>query len=163
MPCCTGQIQRAHLHHLLISYHYQWKSLQFLRWEFHAPCKRNLGANLFWFASHVSQWPSYDPLDVRCHQDRSPGEHLAWPFGKGIPYPKTQMVRPCRSSIWLAAQKSPWTEYCKRWWPGRPKETYTEVIGMDCLALGINETFLSDRKSSNNIFRSDVRLDPPLY
>ena len=47
--------------------------------------------------------------------------------------------------------------------PGHPKKTWTEVINMDCLALGLTETHLSDRKAWSVRLRPAVRLDPPQY
>ena len=43
----------------------------------------------------------------------------------------------------------------------RPNTTSTEVIGMDCLALGLTETLPSDMKAWSGRLKSDVRLDPP--
>ena len=79
----------------LISHHLQRKSLQFVRQERHATCKRNLGSNFFWLASPSTQWQSYDPQNVRCHYEgpsqlaRSPGEDVAWSSGKCAPHPYT--------------------------------------------------------------------------
>ena len=44
---------------------------------------------------------------------------------------------------------------------GRPKKTWTAVIDMDCLALGLTETHPTDRKAWSG--RCAVTLDTPLY
>ena len=46
---------------------------------------------------------------------------------------------------------------------GRSKKTWTEVIIMDRLVLGLIETHLSDRKAWSDGLKNAVRLDPPLY
>ena len=46
---------------------------------------------------------------------------------------------------------------------GRPRKTWTEVIDMDRLAMGLVETHPSDRKAGSGRLSSDVRLHPPLY
>ena len=100
-----GQIQwaPARPHLPLISNHIQRKSLQFMRQEHHAPCTRNLGPNLFWFALTAKQWLSYDPLNVQrhhqglCQLERFPGEDAAWWSGKGTPPPPAQMGRRCKT------------------------------------------------------------------
>ena len=57
MPCCLGQIQRApaHTHLTVISDHIQRKSLQVVRRERNARCKRNLGPNFIWSVSPATQ------------------------------------------------------------------------------------------------------------
>ena len=41
---------------------------------------------------------------------------------------------------------------------GHPRETWTKVIGMDCLALGVVEIHPSNKKACSGRFRSAVRL-----
>ena len=149
MPCRVKQIQwaPAHAHLLLIFHHLQRKSLLFVHQGHHAPCKRNLGPNHIWSASPATQGPGYDPLNVLCHYQgpsqltRSPREDATWRSGKGTRHPPTQMTLSCRPWRWLAEetpaeklQKLILAGGCDR---GRPTKTWTKVICMDCLVLGL--------------------------
>ena len=46
---------------------------------------------------------------------------------------------------------------------GQPNKTWTEVIDMGRLGLGLTETNPSDRKAMSGRLRNAVRADPPLY
>ena len=138
-----------------------------MRQKHHAPCKQNLGPNPIWLASPTTQWSSYDLLDVPCHHQgpsqltRSHGEQLD---------DLTKALRSCwliwhghveYDDGWLKAvqQPNPTGGRCR----GRPKNTWTEVFGMGCLALGLTEKHTSDRKAWRCRFRSVVRLDPTIF
>ena len=55
------------------------------------------------------------------------------------------------------------TDETQSHWRSCLKKTWTEVIDMDCLALGLAETQPSERKAWSGRLRSAVRLDPPIY
>ena len=145
------------------SHHLQRKSLQFMRQECHAPCKRDLGPNL---TRPASQWPSYDSLNVRRHYQGpsklagSLGGDAARRSGKGTPHRRLRWHgRVERSLGWL--KKLQKLNPIGGRGRGRPKKTWTAVIDMDCLALGLTETHPTDRKAWSG--RCAVRLDTPLY
>ena len=164
------QIQRAPArpHLPLISYHLQRMRLQFVRQECHILCTRNLSPNHIWLASPAVQWPSYDLLDVRCHHQGpsqiagSLGEDAAWRSGKGTQHPLIRWHSHVEcSNNWLKKVQKLNSTGCRG--RGHPKKTWTEVIDMDCLALGLAETHPSDWRVWIGRLRGDVRLDPPLY
>ena len=85
MPCHMGQIQwaPARPHLPLHSNHLQRKSLQFVSYECHAPCKRNLGPNIFRPAWHSHLPPTAPPRapppDLRRLQ-RMPRHEKLWNY-----------------------------------------------------------------------------------
>ena len=148
MPCCMGQIQwaPARPHLPLISHHLQRKSLHSVHQKCHAPCKRNLDPNGIRLALPTTQWPSYDSLDVRCYLhdlfERMQLEGLAKVLC-ALQLRWHGHVE--RSDGWLKkVQKLNPTRGRGR---GHPKKTWTEVIDIDCLVLGLAETHPSERKA----------------
>ena len=163
-----GQIQRAPArpHLPRIYHHLQRKSLQFVCEEFHAPWKRNLGPNLIRLASLATQWPNYDSLDVQCHH-QGPSQ-LQDLLGMMQLDNLAKVLRTHRLR-WIGAKYVGWLVEVQKLnlagdrCGGRPKKTWTEVIDMDRLALGLTETHTSNRNAWNGRFRSAIRLGPPLY
>ena len=86
----------------------------------------------------------------------------AWWSGKGTPHRWLRWHGHLkRSDGWLKkVQKLNPTGGHGR---GHHKKTWTEVIDMDRLMLGLTETHPSGRKAWTSRLKSAVRLDPPLY
>ena len=154
MPCGMGQIQwsSAHPHLPLNSHQLQRKSSQFMCQECHAPCKRNLGPTL----SDLHRLQCSDWAMIRWLCGVTTKDHV------NMPDPLERMLlddlakvlgtrrlrwhsRVVRSDGWLnKVQKLNPTRGRSR---GRPKKTWTEVVDMDCVALGWTETHPSDSKA----------------
>ena len=75
---------------------------------------------------------------------------------------------PCKRNlgpnlIWLT---SPATQWLSCWMCGvttKNQVSSQDLLGMDCLELGLTETSTSDRKAWSSRLRCAVRLDPPTY
>ena len=144
---CMGQTQwaPARPHFGPISHHLQRKSLQYVHQERDVPCKRNLGPNLIWYASPATQWPSYDPLDVRFIT----AGKISW---RGCSLTIRQRYSAPADWDGTAMQNVAMVGWRKSR-NAIPREVvairkiYIEVVGIDCPALGLTEPHPSDRKA----------------
>ena len=132
-------ICRWHLR--LISQHLQRKSLQFVHQECHAPCKRNLGPSLVWFAPPAMQWPSYScgvtTKDQVSSQERDKMQLDDLAKALHPRWLRWHSRIKCNGGWVKKFYKLNLMECCSH---GHLKKTWTEVIGMDCLVLGVSET-----------------------
>ena len=140
-----------------------------------SPPRTKSACKISWRRCSLMIWQRY------CHLERNDGwlkkvQKLNPTGDRGCGRPKKTRARflsLARSKLRLcSANHRPgyWSNLPCNWpstaWAYSEQETenwpWTEVIAMDCPALGLTETHPSNRKTSSGRLRSAVRLDPPL-
>ena len=122
--------------------------------ELGAPCcmQEKPSPKFMWLASPATQWARYDTLDVRCHhQGQSQLAKSSVDLANVLHTRRQRSHRHVeRGNGWLKKfQKLNSTGGSGR---GRPKKTWTEMINMYCLTLGVTATHPSDRKALSGRF-----------
>ena len=119
----------------------------------HVLCKQNLGLSLIRLALPAMQWPSYDSMDGICCVTTK--DHISMQdLLERMLFDDMAIVLGTRRLRWHShlERDDGWSKKVQKLNPtggpgrGRLKKSWTEVIDMDCVALGQTETHLSDRK-----------------